>query len=164
MEGENTKEVVAFEGGYFSKFFMRLVRDRANKSGLSKRLFVTPIPVSIPGGNIMMMNSPLLNRKGDEVGEFRVWIYEPNDKHLNIQTRVEWTRRAFGFWYRDEFLNVNDISEEKLFKDRIKIAFKWVDVTANGTVRLRSMNRLHFKKIKKSKTVDRASRVGMVIG
>lgn len=133
-------------------------------SGRTRRPFVTPVPTTVPGGYVSMMTSPLLSSRGEEVGEVRVWIFVPENTTLPIRIRVEWTRDAFGFWYRNEIYiqNVDDPTVELLKK--IREALFFVKITADGTVRVASMNRGGFQKIRKSQTRDRAARVGMMMG
>ena len=133
-------------------------------TGRTKREFVTPVPTSYPGGYISMLVSPLLDGSGKSIGEIRLWIYVAEDRNIPIRVRVEWTRDAFGFWYRNEIVlqNVDDPMVELL--KRLKEAMFFVKITADGTVRVASMNRGGFQKIRKSRTRDKAARVGMMMG
>lgn len=133
-------------------------------SGRTRNAFVTPVPSSLPGGYVSMLVSPLLKGNGDSVGEIRVWAYVPEDTNLQIRVRVEWTRNAFGFWYRNEF-NLPNVDDPRVdLLKRLKEALFFVKITADGTVRVASMNRGGFQKIRKSQTRDRAARVGMMMG
>jgi hypothetical protein len=143
---------------------MRAMYAFMRASGRTRRAFVMPVPTTVPGGYISIMTSPLLNGRGEEVGEVRIWIYVPDNAALSIRVRFEWTRKAFGFWYRNEVYiqNVDDPRIELLKVARDALFF--VKITADGTVRVASMNRGGFQKIRKSKTRDRAARVGMMMG
>ena len=143
---------------------MRAVQGLMRQMGRLYREFVTPVPKAIPGGYVMMLVSPLPNKAMEMVGEVRVWIYVPEDRNLSIRVRVEWTRNAFGFWYRNEIVlpNVDDSMFELLRK--MKEAMFFVKTTADGTVKVASMNRGGFYKFRKNPTKDRAARVGMILG
>jgi hypothetical protein len=78
---------------------MNVLREGFNKR-FTKRAFISPVPRSFPGGHVMVMLSPLYNKKGENVGEIRIYIYVSEDENIPILIRSEWTRNAFGFWYR----------------------------------------------------------------
>lgn len=140
---------------------------RVLRKGLDKRFtnkaFISPVPKSFPGGHVMIMLSPLYNKKGDNVGEIRIHIYVPEDKKNAIVIRIEWTKNLFGFWYR---YNIRMFDEDVLITglySGIREMKKWFSTTADGTVNVSSMNRL-FRKIRKNPVRDKVSRVGMVMG
>lgn len=141
---------------------MKAVSSFFKMTGRVGGVFVTPVPVSVPGGHASIMTAPLLNSSGADVGEVRVLVYSPSDVALPVRVRVEWTRKAFGFWYRNEFfMQVEEQSQEIVRK--LRGAMFFVKTTADGSVRVASMNR-GFRKIKKSPTRDKAARVGMMMG
>lgn len=159
MESETTPILIRKD---IALRLMRVLRKGLNKRFV-KRAFISPVPKSFPGGYIMMMLSPLYNKKGDNVGEIRIHIYVPSDEKNAIVVRVEWTRKAFGFWYRYTIKLLNeDVLILELYS-RIRDMERWFSTTADGTVRVSSMNRL-FRKIKKNSVRDKVSRVGMVMG
>jgi hypothetical protein len=133
-------------------------------TGRTRREFVTPVPRSVPGGYVSMIVSPLLNKKREEVGEIRVVIYVQEDDGLPVRVMVEWTRNAFGFWYRMRYV-LDDKSDLRIgVSNKLRDAMYFVKVTADGTVRVASMNRSGIEKVRKSRTIDRAARVGMMMG
>ena len=141
---------------------MNVLREGFNKR-FTKRAFISPVPRSFPGGHVMVMLSPLYNKKGENVGEIRIYIYVSEDENIPILIRSEWTRNAFGFWYRyDNRLFDKDNVIVDLYS-KIRGISKWFSVTADGTVKVSSMNRM-FRKIKKTSARDKAVRVGMVMG
>jgi hypothetical protein len=129
----------------------------------SRNAFVSPVPRMFGGGYLMLFVSKLFNDKTDEVGWFRVYIYVPEDENLNILIRIEWRRNIFGFWYRNDLWIKSNIDPVGEFHSNIKNMMKWVYMTADGTVRISSMNRL-FKKIKVNPVKDKAIRNGLVMG
>lgn len=142
---------------------MRVIRGMLKRMGRLRREFVTPVPKTMPSGYVMMLVTPLPNRKGEIIGELRVWVWAPTDPNLLIKVRFEWTREILGFWYRNDF-NLTSDDKVKELMDKIKDAMHWVKNTADGTIRLAHMNRMPFRKIKKNRTRDKAARIGMVMG
>lgn len=142
---------------------MRSIHSLIDKMGRLRREFITPVPKELPGGYVMMMVSPLPNSSGEIIGELRVWIWAPTDHAIPVRVRFEWTREAFGFWYRNDFYLSAEGKVDDLVK-KVRDAMHWVKNTADGTVRIASMNRMHFKKINKNPNRDKAARIGMVMG
>ena len=141
---------------------MRVLRRSLDKRFI-ERAFISPVPKSLPGGYIMMMLSPLYNKKGDNVGEIRIYIYVPSDEKNAIVIRVEWTRNAFSFWYRYDTKLLNEDALIPSLYSVVRDMKKWFSITADGTVNISSMNHL-FRKIKKNPVRDKIGRVGMIIG
>ena len=140
---------------------MRVVRG-VLKPRLATGTFVSPVPKTLPGGYLMVLVSPLMNRRGEVVGEMRVNVYVPSDPVLDILIRVEWTRNAFGFWYRKD-IRMSGESGHVSVQPKIREIMRWIATTADGTVSVTSMNRM-FRKIRKNPSRDRAARMGMVMG
>ena len=143
---------------------MRVIRGTLKRMGRLRREFITPVPKTLPSGYVMMLVTPLPNRKGEIIGELRVWVYAPTDTKIPVRIRFEWTRNAFGFWYRNDFNLTSSGDQLDELMAGIKDSMRWVKTTADGTVRLASVNRMHFRKIKKNRTRDKAARIGMVMG
>ena len=142
---------------------MRVSKGIMKRMGRLYRPFVTPNAMKVPGGYYSMLVSPLPNRRGDIVGETRVKVQVPDSRELPISVLVEWTRDAFGFWYQENIKLQNSDDPTKAFMDQFLKAMNWVKTTADGTVKLVSMNRLH-RKIKKNRIKDSAARAGLAIG
>jgi len=145
-----------------SKDVMRIVRASMERTGRLRREYVTPIPKELPGGYVMLLNSPLPNVKGDLVGEVRVLVYAPSDVALPVRVDFEWTRNAFGFWYRNS-VSLDAVDAASVVKV-VKGAMRWVKTTADGGVSVASMNRMPFKHVKKNATKDKMARSGLVLG
>jgi hypothetical protein len=142
---------------------MRISHGIMKRMGRLYRPFVSPSARKVPGEYYSMLVSQLPNRRGDLVGEVRIKISVPESRNLDISVMVEWTRDAFGFWYQEEIRMENSDDPTKAFMDQFVKAMKWVKTTADGTVRVASMNRLH-KKVRKNSVKDRAARAGLTIG
>ena len=143
---------------------MRIVRGMMDRMGRIYRERVTPRPKSSPTGHLMMMYSPLLNRRRDSIGEVRVYIYVPEDDSFPIKMNVDWTRNAFGFWYRNEIRVPNTADPTAAIMNAIRGAMRRVKITADGDVRVASVNLSGLRKIRRNKVHDRAVRSGMVMG
>ena len=137
------------------------VRDIIEKKKLSQRMFVSRSPV----GNYefrTVVYGDLLNKKKEKVGKIRIFIFV-SLLHDDLKVRIEWTRNAFGFWYREDYVVMGGTSDDADFdRGKFKMKMRPVEWTANGSVSLKSMN-LYFKKIKKSKIRDRGVRSGLVL-
>jgi len=143
---------------------INIVKGLMKRHGRTHRPYVSPVPKKVHDRFISMLVSPLLNRKREDIGEVRVWIQVPEYDILPIRLIVEWTRHAFGFWYRDEskIENIEDPTDS--FLKALDKSIRSVKITADGTVRLASMNRGGVKKIKQNRVKDKAARSGLMMG
>jgi len=101
-----------------------------------------------------------MDKKRRNVGDIRVWVKVPASGK-DVKFVIEWTRHVFGFWYRQDVTvpgAVDDLS--LLASSRLKTAINPIRWTADGVTRVASMNRM-FRKIKKARSRDRASRAGL---
>jgi hypothetical protein len=141
---------------------MDIVRDLLFKMGRIKREFVSRQPSGV-SEHMMMMVSPLLDRRRNEVGSIRVYVLVGNISE-DIRVRVEWTRKAFGFWYQKDVMLRGSVSEPNMANlSELKTVFNGVKQTADGSTILKSMNRM-YKKIKKSQVRDKAAKLGLALG
>jgi len=139
-----------------------MVRDLLLRMGRIKRELVSPKPRG-QSEYTMMLVGDLLNRRRQSIGLIRVYVTVPASGE-NIKFTIEWTRHAFGFWYRSE-VTLNDAVDdpEHANVNKLRTALDPIQWTADGTTKVKSMNRM-FKKIKKSRVRDRASRAGLMVG
>lgn len=129
--------------------------------GRTKRPYVTPSPQGETDYRMMLMG-PLLDRKRDGVGSIRVYVY--TDLSNDVRVRIEWTRNAFGFWYRSDIVLKEAVYDPYgVDLSGINSVFSAIRQTADGSTTVRGMNRL-FRKVKKNKTRDKASRLGLMVG
>jgi len=117
-------------------------------------------PGSIPGGKVYRLTADMTGKGGDIVGLVRCFVYVPSDESLGSLVRVEWTRHAFGFWYRVDFY-VNDGDSELDIAGRLREIARWIKVTATGSVNVGSMNRM-FRRVKKNPVMDRVNRFSAI--
>jgi len=130
--------------------FADFVLSCLKKNMLIYRPFVSVRPFEIPGGYIYRSTGDLIDKSGDVVGTIRLEIFVPFDFNLSIRVRIEWKRDAFGFWYREDiYLYEGENLDTGLMNKPVKM----IESTANGSVRLKSMN-LGLKKIKNNKIKD----------
>jgi hypothetical protein len=142
---------------------MEIVHGLLKRMGRIKYPMITPRPKSFQSQWAMMLVSPLLNRKRQDIGTIRVMVTTFNETN-NIRVRVEWTRHAFGFWYRQDVWLSNAAMNPRMAKlAPLENAFGLVRLTADGGARLKGMIRV-VKKIKKNQTKDRAMRQGLMMG
>lgn len=114
------------------------------------RPFVSARLFDIPGGSVYRATGDLIDKSGDVIGTIRIEVYVPFDSDLSIRVRIEWKRDAFGFWYREDiYLYEGESLDTGLMNKPVKM----IDSTANGSVRLKSMN-LGLKKTKNNKIKD----------
>jgi hypothetical protein len=114
------------------------------------RPFVSVNQFDIPGGSKYRATGDLIDKSGDIVGTIRLEIFVPFDPDLSVRIWIDWKRDAFGFWYREEiFLFEEDRFDISLMNKSVRM----IESTANGSVRLKSMN-LGLKKIKNNKIKD----------
>ena len=144
--------------------YIRIVRGMMDRMGRLYRERISPSPKSSPTGHLMTMYSKLQNRRRELVGEIRVSVYVPEDEHVRIMIKVDWTRNAFGFWYRNEIRLPNSPDPSSDVVGAIKDAMRYVKHTADGDISVASMNRGTFRKIKRNKVHDKSFRSGMVMG
>jgi hypothetical protein len=110
-----------------------------------------------------MLVGDLLNRRRRDIGAIRVYVTVPTSKN-DIKFTIEWTRHAFGFWYQQIVVLAGAVEDPKnMDVSKLRTALNPVEWTADGTTRVKSMNRM-FRKIKKSRVRDRASRAGLMVG
>lgn len=141
---------------------MDIVKGLLSMMGRVQRPFISRKPSGISEYRTMLV-SPLMDRKRSPVGEIRVYVLVgANGGDATI--RVEWTRNAFGFWYRKDVV-LSGVVGEPYGADlsEVKNVFKFAGKTADGTVILKSMNRM-FRKVKKNKARDNASKLGLMVG
>lgn len=125
-----------------------------------KHELVSARPADVPGKFEMKLVSKLLNNKRVPVGLIRVYVTVP-DNGDDIKYRVEWTRNAFGFWYWKEFTFKNVVDDpDDVSLRTIRTELNPVIKTADGTVPVKSMNRM-YKKIKKNKVRDKVAQAGL---
>lgn len=153
---EVSPQIVATETG------MAMVRDLLLRMGRIKRELVSPKPTGTSEYSMMLVGS-LLNRRHRDIGTIRIYVTVPANGE-NIKFTIEWTRHAFGFWYRQEVILKDAVDDpEHANVQKLRTALDPIQWTADGTTRVKSMNRM-FKKIKKSRVRDRASRAGLMVG
>lgn len=148
-------EADAASGGLY------IVRDLLNKMGRIKRELVSRDPIGVKKSMVML--ATLLDKKRRDIGNVRAYV-TVRDNGDDLKFVVEWTRHAFGFWYRVEVTlrgAVGNLEEANVGK--LKTALDPIRWTADGTTRIDSMNRM-FKKTKKDRTKDRALRTGLMAG
>jgi|GEM_PF-3460587 len=139
-----------------------MVRDLLLRMGRIKRELVSPRPRG-QSEYTMMLVGDLLSRRRRNVGLIRVYVTVPANGE-NIKFTIEWTRHSFGFWYRQEVTLRGAVDDpEHANVNRLRTALDPIGWTADGTSKVKSMNRM-FKKIKKSRVRDRASRAGLMVG
>lgn len=139
---------------------MNFVRDYLVKNGRSKRVLMS----RSPEGELekkMFLAGNLLDRKRKNVGSVKVTATVRQDSD-DLRLRVEWTRHVFGFWYIKEY-KLDGVVEDpgRIGIGKVGKLFDPVKWTADGTVKLQSMNRM-FRKMRKSRIRDRAFREGLV--
>lgn len=110
-------------------------------------------PRTIPGGTMVKMVSQLPDADGDLIGRYRVTMYVPDDMQFKISVLVEWTRDVFGFWYQDAFRIDNIDNPIPALLNRFRESMKWIRTTADGLVKVASMNRM-FRKMRKNRIKD----------
>lgn len=146
-----------------ARSLMRVALGIMKRMGRTYRPFITENPKKMPGYSFTFLHTQLPNRRGDLIGEARVRVTVPEDRTLQISVLVEWTRDAFGFWYQEEIKLKNSDDPTGAFMDQFVKAMNWVKTTADGSIRVISMNRMH-RKIRKNEVKDRAARTGLTIG
>ena len=153
---ETSPQITAAETG------MDMVRDLLLRMGRIKRELMSPKPTGTSEYSMMLVGD-LLNRKRRSVGSVRIYVTVPADGD-DIKFTIEWTRHAFGFWYRKEFVLKNAVEDpDGANVNALRTALDPLQWTADGTSKVDSMNRM-FRKIKKSRVRDRASRAGLMVG
>lgn len=151
-----SSQMIATEKG------MAMVRDILLRMGRIKRELVSPKPIGTSEYSMMLVGD-LLNRRRRDIGAIRLYVTVRADGD-DIKFTIEWTRHVFGFWYRSEVVlkgSVDEMKESDVAK--LRRALDPVEWTADGTTKVASMNRM-FKKVKKSRVRDRASRRGLMVG
>ena len=124
------------------------------KRKLIYRPYVSVSVYEIPGGMVYRATGDMPNADGDIVGTVRIEVYAPLDEMIPTRIRIEWTRDAFGFWYREDLFIVNSIDEwMEDMKGMLFKPIKMIESTSRGTVKVSSMN-LGLKKIRKNKNKD----------
>lgn len=153
---EVSPQITAAETG------MAMVRDLLLRMGRIKRELVSPKPTGTSEYSMMLV-ADLLNRRRRDIGAIRIYVTVPANGD-DIKFTIEWTRHAFGFWYRKELILRGAVDDpEDASSSRLRTALDPIQWTADGTTKVDSMNRM-FKKIKKSRVRDRASRAGLMVG
>jgi len=153
---EVSPQIVAAETG------MAMVRDLLLRMGRIKRELVSPKATGTSEYSMMLV-ATLLSRKRRDIGAIRIYVTVPASGK-DIKFTIEWTRHAFGFWYRKEVTLKGAVEDpENANVGRLRSALDPIQWTADGTSKVASMNRT-FKKIKKSRVRDRASRAGLMVG
>ena len=141
---------------------MAMVRDLLLRMGRIKREFVSPKPTGTSEYSMMLVGD-LLNRKRRDIGEVRIYVTVPANGD-DIKITIEWTRHAFGFWYRKELTLKGAVDDPgSASVSQLRTALDPIQWTADGTSKVGSMNRI-FRKVKKSRVRDRASRAGLMVG
>lgn len=141
---------------------MAMVRDLLLRMGRIKKELVSPKATG-QAEYSMMLVANLLSRRRRDIGGIRIYVTVPANGN-DIKFVIEWTRHAFGFWYRKEVVLRDFVKDpENANIGVLRTALDPIQWTADGTSRVASMNRM-FKKIKKSRVRDRASRAGLRIG
>jgi len=139
-----------------------MVRDLLLRMGRIKRELVSPRATGTSEYATMLVGD-LLNRRRRDIGAIRVYVTVPTGGN-DIKFTIEWTRHAFGFWYQQQVVLKGAVKDPRSADtSRLRAALDPIAWTADGTSRVKSMNRM-FRKIKKSRVRDRASRAGLMVG
>lgn len=153
---ETPPQITAAETG------MDMVRDLLLRMGRIKRELMSPKPTGTSEYSMMLV-ADLLDRRRRDIGAIRIYVTVLANGD-NIKFTIEWTRHAFGFWYRNEVILNNAVEDpENANVTKLRTALDPIQWTADGTTRVDSMNRM-FKKVKKSRVRDRAARAGLMVG
>lgn len=160
---ENSSSQIMDSGGmqsYIVRGGLYAVQDALQQLGRVKNEMISTRPVDANGKYEMKLSSKLFNRRRVPIGFVRVSVSVP-DGTEDIRVRLEWKRNAYGFWFWKEFTIKNDSWDiDELRVQSIKKEFLPIIQTADGTVALKSMNRI-YKKIKNSTARDRVANTGM---
>lgn len=142
---------------------MDIVTGMLRRMGRIRRPMISRNPRDMPAEVVMVMVSPLLNRRRNDVGTIRVYVVV-SKLSGDIKVRIEWTRHAFGFWFRQDVWLYGAAQNPRTAKlSDLERAFFKVKATAEGTTTFQGQ--LHmFKKIKKSRSRDRMARMGLALG
>lgn len=134
---------------------MHAVKSVMGNARSTKNVNASASPRGIPGGEVYTVTADMIGKNTAVVGRVRCFVNMPSDPALNPKVRVDWTRNAFGFWYRMDFY-VPPGSRELDVAGRLREIARWVNITAEGSVNLKSMNRM-FRKVKKNRVLDKAA-------
>lgn len=142
---------------------MNIVVSILRRKGRIRYPMISRDPKDMPSEVVLVMMSPMLNRRKDDVGTVRVYVIV-NKLSDDILVRIEWTRHAFGFWFRQDVWLYGAATGPKAAKlGDLERAFFWVTQTAEGTTTFESQLRM-LKKVRKSRARDRTARLGLVLG
>ncbi len=142
---------------------MGIVRGMLHLHGRIKRPRISKKPKEFATEWVMTMVSPLLARNRQPIGTIRVVVRVPK-LGKNVKVRIDWTRDAFGFWFREEFILRDAVQAPRMANlAPLTAALVLVRWTVDGSVRLKSMNRM-LKKVKKNTAKDRMAEAGLVLG
>ncbi len=142
---------------------MSATQEILRKDGLIKREYISPSPVLSVGEYQMLLVSDLFDRKRSDVGDVRAFVFVPVVGDGSAVLRVEWSRNAFGFWFRDELrIPVGNFDANRI-QSFLTGAVKKIKNTTDRNVPLKSQLRV-LKKIKRNATRDKALRSGLVLG
>jgi hypothetical protein len=142
---------------------MDIVTGMLRRMGRIHRLQVSRQPLDMPSETIVVMTAPLLDRRRNNIGTIRVYVIV-NKMSNDIKVRLEWTRHAFGFWFRqDVWLYGAAVNPKAARLSDLERALYWVRQTADGTTTFEGQLRM-LKKVKKNRSRDRAAQIGLVMG
>ena len=142
---------------------MGIVTGMLKRMGRIKHPMISRQPRDMPAESVMVMVSPLLNRRRNDVGTIRVYVIV-NKMSNDIKIRVEWTRHAFGFWFRQDVWLYGAALNPKMAKlNDLERAFYSVKQTAEGTTTFKGQLRT-YRKVKKNRSRDRTARMGLALG
>lgn len=142
---------------------MDIVTGMLKRMGRIRHPMISRQPREMSSEVVMVMVSPLLDRRRNDVGTIRVYVIVSKLSN-DIKVRVEWTRHAFGFWFRNDVWMYGAAMKPKGVKlSDLERAFWAVKKTAEGSMTFQGQLRM-FRKIKKNRSRDRASRLGLALG
>ena len=142
---------------------MDIVTGMLRRRGRIRHPMISRQPRDTPSDAVMIMVSPLLNRRRQDIGTIRVYVIVSKLSN-DIKVRVEWTRHAFGFWFREDVWMYGAAQNPKAAKlTELERAFNSVKHTADGTTTFRGQIHMH-RKIKKNRNRDRSAHLGLVLG
>jgi len=140
-----------------------VVYDSMRKMGRMKHVKMSPYPSGQSEYSTVLV-ADLLNKRRNIIGSVRFFIDVPADGY-DVKITVDWTRNAMGFWYRDDIKLIGAVDYPEFVDYKtISMFLKPVEWTADGSVRVKSMNRGHYKKIRKNKTRDKVILSGLIHG
>lgn len=121
------------------------------KKKLVKKIYVSPWAVSKPGGHMVNMLSDFTDAKGYTVGKIRVKVFVSSDERIDPIINIQWNRTEWFFWFSSIIHKRGDFLVGYSIRDTVRS----IETTANKSIRLDSMIRSGYRKVKKKKALDK---------